>query len=338
MTREHELQAIEKLVSEAQDIVILQADNPDGDSLATSLALEQMFGDMNKEVYLYCGVEMPTYLRYLEGWDRVSKDMPMKFDLSIIVDTSAISLFETLQKKSEYSWVAARPCIVFDHHDVESDIPFATIVHNKPAVSTGELIYEVANDLSWPLNLTAKERIAVSILSDSLGLMSEGTSARSIVIISKLVESGVSLAQLEADRRNLMRKSLELTHYKGELLKRVELFADDRVAVISIPWEEIEKYSQAYNPSMLVIDEMRMIENVRTAIAFKTYPNGKITAKIRCNQGSNIAADLAKHFGGGGHPYASGFKVSGGRTYDEVKRECIEIATKLIDKLEKDTE
>jgi bifunctional oligoribonuclease and PAP phosphatase NrnA len=325
---------VKDLVGSAQTIVIMQADNPDGDSLASALALEEIFLDMDKAPHMYCGVDMPTYLRYLDGWDRVSKDIPKKFDLSIIVDTSALSLFENLQKSREYTWVTNRPCIIIDHHEVKPDIPFATVVYNQPAVSTGELIYEIAQKLDWELSHIAKERIAVSILSDSLGLMSEGTSARSISIIAELVEGGVSLSQLDADRRNLMRKSLELTKYKGRLLQRVELHADDRIATITIPWSEIQEYSHAYNPSMLVLDEMRMIESVDVAIAFKQYPDGKVTGKIRCNQEKKIAADLAKHFGGGGHPYASGFKVSDSRKFEEIEDECIIVATNLLDNLQ----
>jgi phosphoesterase RecJ-like protein len=331
---------IQEAISNASRILILQADNPDGDSLASALALEQILGDMGKEPFLYCGVEMPTYLRYLEGWDRVSRDIPGKFDLSIIVDTSALSLFENLQKTNQYQWVASKPCIVIDHHDVELTIPFATINHNEKAVATGELIYELAAKHGWPLNDTTNKMLAVSILSDSLGLMSEGTTARSIHIIGELVEKGVSLAELESLRRETQRKKPELIRYKGELLQRVEYFAGDRIATVTIPWAEIEKYSYAYNPSMLVIEDMRLSENTDIAIAFKIYKDNKVTAKIRCNFGVTIANKVAEHFGGGGHPYASGFKVTDGRSFNEIKSECIRITTELLDtlKAEKDHE
>lgn len=321
------------LINEAQRIVILQADNPDGDSLASALALEQILGDMGREPSLYCGVDMPTYLRYLPGWDRVEKELPKDFDLSIIVDTSAISLFETLQKNSQDRRLAKKPCVVIDHHAVDISIPFATLVINLPAVATGEVIYELAQELKWPLNETAQDMLATSIMSDSLGLISEGTSPRSIRIIADLVDSGVKLARLEDSRRAMMRKSPELLRYKGQLLQRLELHADNRIATVTIPWEEIEKYSQSYNPPMLVIDDMRQIEDTEVAIAFKVYKDGKVTAKIRCNYGSAIAADLAKAFGGGGHPYASGFKVTDGRSFTEIKAECIKIASQLLDKV-----
>lgn len=336
MTHYSEAQPIADILSSAQRIVILQADNPDGDSLGSALALEQILGDMGKEPILYCGVDIPGYLHYLEGWDRVSKDLPNQFDASIIVDTGADSLFEQLEKNGQKGWIKTKPAIVIDHHATEASIDFATVMCNKTAVATSEVIYELAKQLDWPLNLTAKEMIVTAIMSDSMGLVTEATSARSIHIIAELVEGGVSLADLEHARRILMRKSPELVAYKGQLLQRIEYFGDDQVAVITIPWQEIEKYSAQYNPSMLVLEDMRMTIGTHIAIAFKTYNGDRITAKIRANQGYPIADKLAEHFGGGGHAYASGFKVQDGRPFEEIKSECINLASELLANLAKE--
>lgn len=331
-----EASKIAELLEQAHNIVILQADNPDGDSLGSALALEQILGDLGKEPYLYCGVDMPAHLRYLPGWDRVSSELPHDFDLSIVVDTSSVTLFEQAAKRGGLRRVSAKPAIVLDHHQaVENTLDFASVVANKPAVATGEVVYELAKQLNWPLNIHSMNAIAVSILSDSLGLMTDATSARSIHVIAELVEAGVKLPEIESLRRELNRKSPELTRYKGELLQRIEYHNDNLVATITIPWEEIEKYSPEYNPSVLVLDEMRMTTNTAVAIAFKTYPDGKVTGKIRCNYGYPIGADLAAAFGGGGHPYASGFKIQDGRSIGDIKTACITKATELLNNLPK---
>lgn len=331
-----EAEQIRDIIASTQRIVIIQADNPDGDSLGSAMALEHILGDMGKEPYLYCGVDMPSYLTYLPGWDRVQKELPSQFDASVIVDTSAVSLLETLQLSGQKNKLAGKPCIVLDHHDVELSIPFATVSCNHPAVATGELIYELAQQLDWPLNLDSKKMITTSIMADSLGLITEATTPRSIHIIAELVESGVSIPELEYERRMLMRKSPELVKYKGELLQRVSYHADGQVAVVWIPWKEIEEYSPSYNPSMLVMEDMRMTTGVKVAVAFKIYKDGKVTGKIRCNQGSAIAAKLAEHFGGGGHAYASGFKTQDGQPFNEVKSECISYAAKLLQDLSRE--
>jgi nanoRNase/pAp phosphatase (c-di-AMP/oligoRNAs hydrolase) len=74
-----------------------------------------------------------------------------------------------------------------------------------------------------------------------------------------------------------------------------------------------------------------MTVSVEIAIGYKIYSDGKITAKIRCNYGSPIANDLAVKFGGGGHPYAAGFKILDGTQIHNLKIAVNEEAVKLLD-------
>lgn len=335
MTKYPETDEIQKILGLAKEIVVIQADNPDTDSLTSSLALEHILEEQGKKVYLYCGVDLPSYLMYLPGADRVMSELPKKFDASIIVDTSSETLLEQLSRRGELNWVAAKPSIILDHHASAPTISFASVICNHTAVATGEVIYELARQLGWSLNHQAREFLTISILADSLGLMSEATSARSIHIIAEMVENGVNLAELDSARRETMRRDPELIYYKGRLLERVEFYGDNRVATVTIPWEEIEKYSPLYNPSMLVIDDMRLAQGTDVAIAFKVYRDKRVTAKIRCNWSKGIADKLAERFGGGGHAYAAGFKVTDGRPFEEIKSEAIKIALELL--LEKES-
>ena len=328
-------QEVADIVSAAQHIVVLQADNPDGDSLGSTLALEAILSDMGKTVTMVCNIDMPAHLKYLSGWDRVVKDIPHSFDATIIVDTSTETLFEATTNGLE--WVKTKPVIVFDHHMDDSELSFATVSVIEPVVATSELIFNIANELSWPLPVDACEFMATSIMSDSLGLTTDATTPASFRVMAELVERGVDLATLDAARRELMKKEPQLIPYKGELLQRVTFEAEGRLATVVIPWKEIETYSPIYNPTMLVIDDMRMTVGVEAAIGYKVYQDGKITGKIRCNYGSPIARDLAETFGGGGHPYAAGFKVLDGTPIEELKKQVYEKATELLDALEQET-
>lgn len=325
---------IKDLIDKSQKIIIIQADNPDGDSLASALALEQILGDLGKQPHLYCGVDIPDYLKHLSGWDRVSKEIPSKFDVSVIVDTSAILLLEKLETSPYRSWVASKPVVVLDHHaDVDCDIPYASVVINdNDAVATGEVIYHLANQLKWPLNLMAKTHIASSILADSLGLTSEGTTAATYRIMADVIESGVDRPALEEARRALSKMPELIFRYKARLIERTQLYADGQLAVVDIPHDEIMQFSPLYNPAPLIQNDMLQTENVRVAIVLKHYRDGKVTGSIRCGFGAKIAADLAKHFGGGGHTYASGFKIENSKSFTQVKAECIKLATELLSK------
>ncbi len=300
------------LINYAKRIVIVQPENPDGDSLASALALEEILGDIDKDITLYCPIDMPKYLHYVAGWDRVSHEWSGKYDLAIVVDTAAEALLQkTLATSSIRHFLESHPVIVLDHHveaDEGNDLSFEhELVLSESAASTGELIYEIANKLKWPINKTAAENLFISLASDTLGLTTPSVTLRSFEVATELIRLGAIPAVIEQRRREYMRKPADILTYKGDLIKRIEYLCEGRVALIHIPWAEIQEFSDRYNPSVLVLDEMRLVEGVDVAIAIKTYPDGKLTGKIRSNK--PISNLIAGYFGGGGHAYSAGFKV-----------------------------
>lgn len=320
---------IRTLIDSAQHVLVIQAENPDGDSLGSALALEEILGDQGKTVHLYCPVLIPKYLRHLDGWDRVQDELPARIDLTIIVDTASETLLERALTPEKKAAITKKPVIVIDHHVTPGNLPFDVIAYCDPAcVATGELIYRLAATNSWDINALAAEKLSAAILSDSLGLTTENTTAASIHTLASLVEHGADLSRLDSRRREYSKKTADVLTYKGQLLQRIEYFCDQQLALVHIPWEEIEAYSDMYNPSMLALDEMRLVEHVRVAIAIKTYPDGRITGKIRANPGTKIAETIAGYFGGGGHPYAAGFRIY--EDYEVLKRELVTATAKIL--------
>ncbi len=330
-----EAEQVRQIIDKANKIVIVQADNPDGDSLGSALALEHILGDLGKETTLYCAVDMPTYLRYLPGWDRVQKELPRQFDASIIVDASTMTLFERLEASEGRNWLAAKPCIVLDHHEVvENVIPFATATINDYKVSSaGELIYHLTKQLGWPLSVEAQECLMTSILGDTQGLSNQLAKAETYRVMAQFVENGVDRPKLEEARREAGKMPPEIYRYKAALIERSQFAADGRVAYVSVPQNEINQYSPLYNPAPLIQGDMLQTAGVLVAIVFKVYTDGKVTAAIRCNPAAPVGAKLAEHFGGGGHAFASGFKVTNGKRFEEIKEECLIKAGDLLDNL-----
>ncbi len=318
-----------ELIRDAKKIIVLQAENPDGDSLGSALALEEIFGDMGHEVALHCPVEIPKYLRHISGWDRVSSDFNFGADLAIIVDTSSsVLMSKTLASRGVSAFLESHPVLVFDHHaTVESDLPFPhEMIQSRTAVATSELIFELCEKYDWPINASAATNMFTSIQSDSLGLTTQATTANSFRVCGELVACGANPAEIENRRREFMKKSPQILEYKGRLIERIEYFCDGRLALVHVPWEEIEEYSDQYNPTMLVLDEMRLVTGVDVALGIKTYPDGKLTGKLRSN--IPVSDKIAGFFGGGGHPFASGLRIY--EAYDQFVSELIPAVDKVL--------
>lgn len=329
-----EIEQIGQIIADSQRILIIQADNPDADSLASALALESIIGEMGKQPLLYCGIDMPEYLKYLPGWDRVGREIPNQFDASIIVDTSAMALLEQLQGSGAQGWVASRPVIVLDHHaGTANDVPFAKVILNQPdKVSTGQIIYDIAKSLGWPLPLNALEFIMTSILADSMGLTTENTTSETYKTMAELVEAGVNRPKLEEQRRAFNKMHRDIFAYKAQLIQRTEFYHDGKLALVVIPQQEINDYSPLYNPAPLIQPDHLQTEGVLISLVLKSYDSGRITAAIRSNNDAPIAAALAEHFGGGGHKHASGFKLEG-KPLDQTKLQAINKVEELINEV-----
>jgi bifunctional oligoribonuclease and PAP phosphatase NrnA len=316
-----------QLIESANKIVILQAENPDGDSLGSSLALEEILSDLGKTVHLYCHVETPKYMRYITGWDRVSPDFPLDADMAIIVDTAAdVLLGKALDTPGVRHFLESHPVLVIDHHTTASSLSFDHTMLTMDAVASSHVVYSLAEQADWPINQQAAENMMIALMSDSLGLSTQNVTPETYFFAGKLAELGASNSVIEERRREFMKKSPEILAYKGELISRIEYLLDGKLAIVHIPWDDIRKYSDQYNPSVLVLDEMRLVEGVELGVAIKTYPDGKVTGKLRAN--TPIAEQVAGYFGGGGHSYAAGFRAY--ESYDTIIRELVDATDKAL--------
>lgn len=317
-----------------QSICVIQAENPDGDSLGSAIALDYLLSD--KEVSLYCPIDIPAYLHYFPDWSRVTSDFNFRADGYIIVDTAAeVLLSKLLEDTAIKNRLYNAPVFVIDHHETEDDLdfPHESIIEVRPACA--ELIYKIAKGNNKEINKPAAEAILQGISSDTLGFVSASVTAETFEIVADLTRLGANYAELDDLRREFMKKSPRILDYKADLIKRIEYSLDGTLATVHIPWDDITEYSNEYNPNVLILEEMRMVEGVLVSVAIKTYPDGKVTGKIRTDSKAPIAESIAGYFGGGGHKFAAGFRTYD-TSYEEVVRELVRIVPQLMDELEEE--
>lgn len=316
-----------EFIQDKQKICIIQAENPDGDSLGSAIALDYLL--KGKDVSLYCPVNIPQYLHYFEDWSRVSDEFDWRADGYIIVDTAAtVLLSKLLDDAAIRNRLYSMPVLVIDHHETEDDLDFAhdAIIETRPSCT--EVIYRMAKACGIEIEQSAAVAIFQGLLSDTLGLTSSSVTAETFEIAAELMRLGANITELEERRREFMKKSPRILDYKADLIKRIEYSLDGALATVHIPWDDIAEYSQEYNPNVLILEEMRLVEGVKVAVAVKTYPDGKVTGKIRCDSSTPVADKVAGYFGGGGHPQAAGFRTYD-TTYEEVVQELVKIVPEL---------
>lgn len=317
----------QKFLKDKERICIIQAENPDGDSLGSAIALDYILKDTQNS--LYCPVDIPGYLRYFADWSRVENDFDYKADGYIIVDTaSSILLSKLLEDAAISNCLYGKPVLVIDHHETEDDLEFTheSIIETRPACA--DVIYQMAKHAQLEVSQPAATALYSAISSDTLGLVSASVTAETMYTMGDLINLGANPSEIEEKRREFMKKSQRILDYKADLIKRIEYSLDGALATVHIPFDEIQAYSNEYNPNVLILEEMRLVEGVSVAVAIKTYPDGKVTGKVRTSE--PIAEQIASFFGGGGHPYAAGFRTYD-ISYDEVVADIVRIVPQLLE-------
>ncbi|HSH31978.1 MAG TPA: DHH family phosphoesterase [Candidatus Saccharimonadales bacterium] len=316
-----------QLVTDASIILILQPDKPDGDSVASALALEELLADMGKTIHHFCAGRVEPYLGYLPGWDRISDEWPGRYDLSLAVDIAGDALIPRLLEQHKPQ-LLTKPAAVLDHHTSDIKLSFASLeVFDAAAAATGELIYLVAKKLHWPINQRAAEYLIASIQADTLNLSTPSTSTRTVAAFARLVKQGnVSLSSLSRRFRDATALDPDIMQLKGRLLAQVEFYADSQLAVLVVSGDLLKQYRQRTSLSAIVFNDMLHVRGVKIAAVMNDYGT---LVRVLLRARVPIAAELAEAYGGGGHPMAASF-ASNDKTLPEIKQDCIQLAARLL--------
>ncbi len=316
-----------KLLADAKTVLILQPEKPDTDSLCSALALEHLLGDLGKTVHMYCQDEMPPYINYFEGIDRITDELPKQFDLTILVDTGGVQQIQRTLEKHQ-GRLASKPFVIIDHHAERTPLPFATVdVIDSKAAATGELLVKLAKQLGWSINAEAAGLIVAAIMSDTLGLTTPSTQAATVHTVADMVDAGANLYAINTARLEAGALEQDVFALKGRLLQQVEFLLDGRLALLTVDPATLKEFAKRYDPSALVVYDMQHVRGVELAVVIRDY-HPKIKLSLRAN--SPIAAPVAAIFGGGGHPQASGATIESGDAAD-VRAKLIEATKAQLD-------
>ncbi|QWQ32669.1 hypothetical protein KOY48_02420 [Candidatus Minimicrobia naudis] len=172
----------------------------------------------------------------------MQNDFPFQADAAIIVDTSAdVLLSKVLETPGARHFLETHPTLVIDHHTAESTLSFDHIMFSDTVVATGELLYQLFTHSGWAINPQAAEDLLIAIMCDSVrGFTTPNTTASTFHVAGEFTELGASNAEIEERRREFMKKSPEILAYKGKLIERIEYLLDGQLALVHVPFEEIQ--------------------------------------------------------------------------------------------------
>lgn len=298
----------------APEVALFSHVSPDGDCMGSMLALGLALKKMGKKVYLYNPDLVPHNLDFLPGADLVQNVLPDPLPQTLcFVDCT------DLRRVNLESGQLPKQAVIIniDHHI--SNQYFGTLNYVQPdASATGEIVMALIKSLGVPLDQEIATDLYTAIVTDTGSFQFSNTTAITHRLAADLLESGIDLLQIH--HRIFDQKPLAQVELLSRSLQGLKLYAEGKLAVITLRKEDFVETGAHESLSEGVINNARSIEGVEVAVLFKEIEERIIRVGFRSNLWFDVNA-FANQFGGGGHKRAAGCTME--VTLKEAKKSVI---------------
>lgn len=313
----HPCDEIARVLQGAKNILVATHTHPDADALGSQIALGNILTSLGKKVFLY-GEEQVSHLhRFLPGSDRVEFLLPdlSSFDCAVALDCGdRFRLGSAMEQLLD-----VHPFLVIDHHRGHADFGDLRWVAPDRA-ATAELVYDLAQSLGAEVSYETAYCLYAAIVADTGSFKYSATTTDTFRIAGELIGRGVKPADVSGKLfDNFTVQRLRLMHL---VLETLQLYIDDRLAIISAPLELFAKTGTSPADTEGFINYPRSLNTVKVAALLKEAEQGMVSVSMRSKGSGYDVAQVAAFFGGGGHRNAAGFKVQD-TTIGEVQEKLL---------------
>ncbi|MBW2263981.1 MAG: DHH family phosphoesterase [Deltaproteobacteria bacterium] len=300
-------------IREAGSVLLTTHRSPDGDAVGSSLAAAHMLEALGKNVVVWIPSGVPGPYAFLPGTDgvHVGEPPPGPFDVTLVVDTSEPGLLEGDLPGPD----VCGKVLVLDHH--LSGGTLGDEVVRVEVAATGELVWELAGLLGLAPSGDFAICVYVAILTDTGMFRYDLTSPESHRIAARCLELGVR--PYEVARHVYESYPAAYLSVWAELLGTVHLDLDGTFATLVVPPDLLSRHGVSEEALEEVVGYPRGIEGVEVAALIRRKADGRVRVSLRSTGRVNVA-ELASHFGGGGHFGAAGCDFPPGTDLSEARR------------------
>lgn len=309
------LNEVISVLNEKKTFLIVGHVNPEGDAIGSAVALALALRSIGKKAEVINRDPLPRQLAFLcyEGivFQRPAVTEPV--DVMVVVDCGDL-------KRTGFFEEAPPPVNVLvniDHHITNPKFGDVNWVVPE-AAATGEMIYDLLKQMQIPMTPPIATALYTAVLSDTGAFRYANTNEKSLRIGAELIEKGADPASIARGLFEIIRP--EKLKLLGEVLARMELSDDKKVAWVEVTQAQLEETNTIEADTEDFIDYPRLIKGVEAAVFFREVNPKQYKISLRSEGKVDVSA-LAKKWGGGGHRNAAGCTIAGGR--DEIKKQVL---------------
>lgn len=316
--------AIEKIKSkEVRSVAIVMHNKPDGDSIGSAIALEEMLIALGKKVDLVIHNKINKRFTPIIGKRRVERiivpPVGKKYDLVIMVDFSDPSrTVKGVERMGKY-------IMVIDHHTQNK--PYGNLYICENCASTGIIVFKIIENI-MSLTTSMANALYMTIVSDTNFFKNSSTSHLTHEVCAKLMLHNVDINSINQIFQD---KSLEFINLMGLTFPEIKFDSKYKITYLVVTRDDIIASKVKGEEVVLLIDEIRWVKGGDIALLFiEGINNVRISARSKFVP----VNEILQTFGGGGHPKAAGCAIDDVDVYD-IADEVLEYVRNYIDKYKK---
>jgi len=298
------LKSAQRLLQDAQKIIVISHIRPDGDAIGSVLGLGLALQSTGKDVQMVLEDGVPKSFRHLIGSDQILK-RPTDLDAcTIVVDCSDRSRIGQVLPDN------LQPDINIDHHNTNLNFAAINLVDSK-ATATTEILARLLPTWELPITPAVAEALLTGLITDTLGFRVAGMTPATLRVAANLFELGADLPTLYS--KALLTRSFEAARYWGAGLSDLKL--EDRLLWTRLTLEDRQASNYPGRDDADLINILQTVEDADIFVIFIEQNHRSVKVSWRARPGYDVS-QVALKFGGGGHKPAAGAEIEG--SMDEV--------------------
>ncbi|MFQ5560977.1 MAG: bifunctional oligoribonuclease/PAP phosphatase NrnA, partial [Nitrospinota bacterium] len=283
--------------------------DPDGDAISSVLAMGWLLDKLGKKNQMVIQDEIPYKLRFLAGSTKIQTmrkgaSLETEPEVVICLDAPNLSRIGTVSDLLP----PGVEVINIDHHESNGFFGAVNIV-DKKACSSTEIVFNIVEKYTFPLDRDVAEQIYTGILIDTGRFRFSNTTPKALSISSKLLLAGARPDYIAEWLFHT--NSFETITGLRELLNTMQLFLGDQLAVSSFSNTFLTELEGNKMETEGFVNFTLSIDTVKVAALLRESEPGIIRGSLRSKTDAINVNKIAGTFGGGGHARAAGFRCEG---------------------------
>jgi phosphoesterase RecJ-like protein len=294
---------VARLIMESDSFLIASHIDPDGDAVGCELAIWSVINRLGKSAKVVSEEPIPEAFAFISGSEEVVTSGPVAAEVAVVVDASSIERVGRVEK-------LVRECEVIiniDHHQSNENFGEHNLV-DEHAGAYGEIIYRLIRSLGVTPTVSEAEALYTAILSDTGCFRFPNTTGDTLRIAGDLLDLGVNAHRVASEI--FWKRSPAGLRVLGDALSTIEITNGGAVATMEVTAEMYKKTGASSRDTEGFANYPRSVRDVMVGVLIREIGGGLFRVSLRSREGYPIA-DVAKSFGGGGHPTAAGFRIEG---------------------------